>query len=163
MSTTRLPAPDTALADREAAVIRSRTDEEHAMSTQETTDTRNLITRLTAMTREEIHRAAAACRPSHSLPDDIAWWTATAHVERLLRVQHRRRAAAIAARQAASAVQRAAHNTGFVLDDVDVIRVARAASDVAGAITAGPAARADVAYFLGRLGPGPVEGRSLAA
>jgi hypothetical protein len=133
------------------------------MSRQVTTDIQGLTNRLKAMAPEDIHNAAAARGPCASAADDVAWWSATARVARLLRDRRRRRAAAVAAHNAARAVRHAAHNAGVALDDPDVVRVARAASDVACAITAGPAARADVAYLLARLGPELVDRPTLAA
>ena len=127
------------------------------------TDTRNLIAQLAALTGQDIHNAAVACRARPTVADDVVWWTATAHVERLLRDRRMRRVAAAAASNAARAVLHAAHNAGLALDDPDVVQVARASSDAAAAISAGPDAQADAAYFLARLRPRPTYAPTVAA
>jgi hypothetical protein len=96
---------------------------------------------LSRMTALDLRRVAAelACGRS-CVADDLAWWEATVDIERALKLQHRRRDAAMAAHHASSAVQTAAAHAGLTLPDDDVTRVARAAADVARGLAAGPPA-----------------------
>jgi aminopeptidase N len=143
---------------------RQRPDEQQSREGDDPmTDTRSLIAQLSALTGQDIRNVAEAYRARPTVADDVAWWTATAHIERLLRGQRMGRVAAAAAGQAARALRHAAHNAGLALDDPDVVHVARGASDAAAAITAGPDAQADAAYFLARLRPTPAQAPPLAA
>jgi hypothetical protein len=113
----------------------------------------DLVARLRAMSVEDIRRVGHLVRGEHgSAADEIAWWSATARVERLVRRQQMRRAAAMAAAAASQAVKRAALSCELALNDPDVVATARAASDAAGALVVGHGAVAEASYFVDRLG-----------
>lgn len=114
--------------------------------------TNELIDRMAEWTGADFHRLADSCRERSSVGDEIDWWLATARVGRLLRTQHLSRAAGSASSTAARAIQVAAQTVGLSPDDPDVIVAARAAGDAASALTAGADARAEIGYFLDRLG-----------
>lgn len=114
----------------------------------------DLIERLRTMPAGAIQQAGSLVRDEHrSAADEITWWNATVRVDRLVRRQHQRHAAATAASTASRAVRQAASASGLTLDDPDVIATARAATDAARAVVAGGSARADASYFVDRLGP----------
>jgi hypothetical protein len=114
---------------------------------------KDLVDRLDAMTAESIRQAGRLTRGEHrTAADEIAWWSATVRVERLVRYERQRQAAATAASVARRAVKHAASRCGLAPDDPDVIATARAASDAAGAIVAGRGALAELHYFVERLG-----------
>ena len=110
--------------------------------------TRDLANHLRSLTAEAIRETGWGLR--HEAPtaaDEIAWWSATARVDRKLRSQGRRLTAATAAGVASQAVKYAALRAGLALDDPDVVLVARAASDAATAVVADEGTR----YFIDRL------------
>jgi hypothetical protein len=114
--------------------------------------TRELIDRMAEWTGADFHRLADSCRERSSVGDEIDWWLAAARVRRMLRIQHLSRAAGSASSTAARAVQLAAETVGLSPDEPDVIVAARAAGEALCALTAGVDARAEVGYFLDRLG-----------
>jgi hypothetical protein len=115
---------------------------------------KDLVDRLRTMSADGIRQAGHDVRSEHrSAADEIAWWSATLRVERLIRHQHQRLAAATAAAVASQAVKHAALRSGIALDDPDVVATARAASDAGGALVAGHSALAELHYFIDRLGP----------
>jgi hypothetical protein len=75
---------------------------------------------------------------------EVAWWRATVEIDRLLRLHHAGRRAALAASQAAAAVTAAALAAGLDLADRRVTAVARAAADVARGLAAESAAVEDL-------------------
>lgn len=96
---------------------------------------------LVRMSDLDVRRVAAELAGGRScVADDLTWWEATVDIERALKLQHRRRHAAMAAHHASAAVQTAAAHAGMTLPDDDVTRVARAAADVARGLAAGPLA-----------------------
>jgi hypothetical protein len=101
----------------------------------------DFTTRLTRLTAAEFTAIATALRAEHDTADsEVAWWRATMAVNTTLRRQRRTREAGLAAHDASAAVLDAGRNCGALDHDRDtVIAVARAASDVARAIVAGPA------------------------
>lgn len=124
----------------------------------------DLIDRLRSMPAGMIQEAGRRVRDENrSAADEIAWWSATVRVEQLIRRQHQRIAATAAAGAVRRAVRQAAVHAGLTHDDPDVVAVARAASDVAGALAAGPRAEGEIRYFLERLGPPFASPRPLGA
>jgi hypothetical protein len=124
-----------------------------ALLHHETRAVDDLVDRLRTLSAEDIRRAGILIRSeARSAADDIEWWSATIRVGHALRQRHQRVAAARAASQASRAVRQAAHQAGLDADDPDVVTTARAASDAAGAVIAGPGARHEASYFLARLG-----------
>jgi hypothetical protein len=124
-----------------------------ALLQHETHAVEELVDRLRTLSDEDIRRSGLLIRTeTRSAADEIAWWSATVRVAHLLRQQHQRQAAARAAAAATRAVKHAATRAGLVADDPDVVATARAATDAAGALVAGPGARAEADYFLNRLG-----------
>lgn len=85
---------------------------------------------------------------SDALCDEVDWWRATIAIDRVVRHRARTRQAARAAREATQAVESAAARARSDLSDDDVMRIARAAADVARGLAAGPAARPVVALLL---------------
>jgi hypothetical protein len=79
-----------------------------------------------------------------SAAGEVAWWRATVEIDRLLRVHHAGRRAALAASQAAAAVTAAAVKAGLDLADRRVTAVARAAADVARGLTVDASAVQDL-------------------
>jgi hypothetical protein len=113
----------------------------------------DLVAHLRALSVEDIRRVGHLVRGVHrSAADEIAWWSATARVERLVRRQQMRRGAATAAAAASQAVKRAALSCSLPLNDPDVVATARAASDAAGALVVGCGAASEASYFVERLG-----------
>lgn len=113
-----------------------------------------LVGRLGTMDLDDIRRAGFLLRAERrTAADDISWWSATIRVEHVVRREHRRVAAARSAAAASRAVRDTAAQAGLEPDDPDVVAAARAASEAAGALAAGPTAAAEAAYFLARLGP----------
>lgn len=112
-------------------------------------DVTRFIEGLGRMTAVEVRRVAADLAGGRNcVADDLAWWEATVEIERALKLQHRRREAAMAAHHASVAVQSAAAHGGVSLPDDDVTRVARAAADVARGLAAGPTAEDAVRRLL---------------
>lgn len=113
-----------------------------------------LVGRLATMDVDDIRRAGWLLRTERrSVADEVSWWSATIRVEHVVRSHHRRLVAARAATTASRAVKDAAARAGLALDDPDVVAAARAASDAAGALVAGPGVAHETSYFLDRLGP----------
>ena len=103
-----------------------------------TVDIARFTDALSRMTDADLRRVAGELAMAHScVADDLAWWEATVDIERALKLQHRRREAAMAAHHASAAVQSAAAHAGMTLPDDGVTRVARAAADVARGLAAG--------------------------
>jgi hypothetical protein len=99
--------------------------------------------RLRTLTGTDITDVASALRHEIETADgEVTWWRATTAVGALLRHQHRSREAGLIAHEAAQSVLEAADRSGDV-DRADAILVARAASDVARALVAGPSAGAN--------------------
>jgi hypothetical protein len=106
------------------------------------------------MSDTDLRRVGAELATARScVADDLAWWEATVDIERALKLQHRRRDAAMVAHHASAAVQSAAAHAGLALPDDDVTRVARAAADVARGLAAGPLAEDAVRRLLERWSP----------
>ena len=96
--------------------------------------------RLKTLTGADIHVVAEALRHEIDTADgEVTWWRATTAVGATLRRQHRSRQAGLVAHEAAQSVLDAADRSGGV-QRADAILVARAASDVARALVAGPSA-----------------------
>ena len=95
------------------------------------------LTTLQGLTADTIY-AAADELDAHAATaaGEVAWWRATVEIDRLLRLHHAGRRAALAATQAAAAVTAAAISAGLDLADRRVTAVARAAADVARGLTA---------------------------
>src|SRR4051794_37840826 len=99
-------------------------------------------TRLRTLTARDIGAIARALRHEIDTADGVVtWWRATTAVGATLRRQHRSRQAGLIAHEAAQSVLDAAGRSGDV-SRADAILVARAASDVALALAAGPSAPA---------------------
>src|SRR4051794_39462018 len=95
-------------------------------------------TRLRTLTGADIEAVAGALRHEIDTADgEVTWWRATTAVGATLRRQHRSREAGLVAHEAAQSVLDAADRSGGV-PRADAILVARAASDVARALAAGP-------------------------
>lgn len=93
----------------------------------------------------DIRALAAELHATHATAaDEIEVTCAVLHVERIIRLEHRRAEAARAALLAAGAVQDAARRDRVRLPDDDVTYVARAAAVLARALVAGEAAAPDV-------------------
>jgi len=103
-------------------------------------DIEQLLARLRELDADSIDRAAAEIdRRDTSAADEIAWWTAQIEIDRLVTQRRLRLPAAAAAARAASAVTHAARRAGLDSHDTRVVAVARAAGDLARAVTAGTA------------------------
>lgn len=98
------------------------------------------IERLRELNGEAIADVARALRLELDSADgEVSWWRATIAIGSALKRQHRSREAGLAAHDASVAVIAAAARAGLLEHDrVDVIVVARAASEVARALVAGP-------------------------
>jgi hypothetical protein len=119
-----------------------------------TVDVMRFTEALGRMSDVEVRRVAAGLADGRScVADDLTWWEATVDIERALKVQHRRREAAMAAHHASAAVQTAASHAGMSLPDDEVTRVARAAADVARGLAAGPLADDAVRHLLVHWAP----------
>jgi hypothetical protein len=95
------------------------------------------VTRLRAMSPAMILAAADDLEvTAASAAGEVTWWRATVEIDRLLRLHHAGRRAALAASQAASAVVSAARAAGLDVTDRRVTAVARAAADVARGLAA---------------------------
>jgi len=86
-----------------------------------------------------------------SAAGELAWWSATVEIERLLRIRRAGRLAATAATRAAAAVLSAASAAGFELPDERVTAVARAAADVARGLVVEASAAEDLLRHLTHL------------
>lgn len=95
--------------------------------------------RLRSLTGEEILDVAEHIRMRHeSVDGDMAWWKATATVERRLRRQRAVRQSCRISHVASSVVREQAEAAGLATDARDdVICVARAAGDAARALASG--------------------------
>src|SRR4051812_1464435 len=84
------------------------------------------------MTSDDIHLVALEIDAHRaSTADEIAWWQATMRIDRSLKDAGRMRAAAMAALNAAKAVQAIGSACGRSLPDAEVTSVARAAAEIA--------------------------------
>lgn len=103
---------------------------------------------LRAMTASEIRSRVAEREARRTEPgDDVAWWTATAAVDRALRRDGSLRAAASASRAASDAVFVAAADGGVEIDE-GVRALARSAADAARALAAGVPNGGEGSYLL---------------
>jgi hypothetical protein len=103
------------------------------------------VNRLRSMTPATILAAADDLEvTAASAAGEVTWWRATVEIDRLLRLHHAGRRAAMAASQAASAVVAAAGAAGLDATDRRVTAVARAAADVARGLAAESAAVDDL-------------------
>lgn len=83
-----------------------------------------------------------------SVGDEVDAWHAMINIDKELRRLHRSRNAAHAAYQASQAVLVAAGRQGWELPHPAATKVARAAADIARAITAGDGCRVELAFLL---------------
>ncbi len=111
------------------------------------TTVERFLAALRAMTTEDVHRIALSL-DSETLTDEVDWWRATIAIDKVLRHARCSRQAGRAANEAALAVHESATRPAGVLPDDEVMRVARAAADVARGLAAGPAARPIVRLLL---------------
>jgi hypothetical protein len=97
-----------------------------------------LITRLHEMTADEIRSVAGGVREAADTAEgEVAWWRATVAVSSALRRQRRSREAAALAHDASAAVLAAADRAGVrETEHATVTVVARAAAELARAVTA---------------------------
>lgn len=105
------------------------------------------VAALDRLTVDDI-RLVAKSLDSESLADEVDWWRATIAIDRAVRHARVTRHAARAASLAAEHVQVRAEQGGVALPDDDVTRVARAASEIARGLTAGPATQPIVLLLL---------------
>lgn len=84
---------------------------------------------------------------AQSVGDEVDSWHAMIAIDKELRRLHRSRHAAHAAYQASQAVLLAAGRHGFELPHPVATKVARAAADIARAITAGDGCRLELAFL----------------
>ena len=110
-------------------------------------ETTRFVGALRALSGADLEKVALAL-DSDALCDEVDWWRATIAIHRVVRHARRTRQAARAAGDAQRAVVDAAHRAGVPDGDPDVIRVARAAADVARGLAAGPPARPVVEILL---------------
>lgn len=96
------------------------------------TDRGQFFATLRGLSAEAILASAAEIeQQAATVTGEMDWWQATVEIDRLCRVRHAGRQAAMASAEAASAVRRAAVRAGLAVDDARVTTVARAAADVA--------------------------------
>jgi hypothetical protein len=107
---------------------------------------------LRTLTLDDLRRIGTALAAG-SVGDEVDAWRATMAIDRTLRCTHRTRRAAHAARDAAQAVQHAAQSSGVPLPDPVVTCVARAASELARGIVAGPAVEREMLQLLSHWVP----------
>ncbi|HUV11568.1 MAG TPA: hypothetical protein VMX12_11365, partial [Acidimicrobiia bacterium] len=105
----------------------------------ETIEVGRFLAALGRLSGPDIEKVARAL-DSEALCDEVDWWRATIAIDKVARRARRTREAGRWATEAARAVEVAAGRSRAGLPEDDVLRVGRAAADVARGLAAGPAA-----------------------
>ena len=113
----------------------------------EMTEVGRFVAALSRLSGPDIEKVARAV-DSEALCDEVDWWRATIAIDKVARRSRCSREAGRWAAEASRAVAVAAGRSRTGLPEDDVLRVARAAADVARGLAAGPAARPVVGLLL---------------
>ena len=113
----------------------------------ETTEVGRFLAALGRLSGPDIEKVARTL-DSEALCDEVDWWRATIAIDKVARRARRTREAGRWASEAARAVEVAAGRSRADLPEGDVLRVGRAAADVARGLAAGRAARPVVGLLL---------------